>query len=265
VSVSAASIAAARRAPWLLVGWTWFVVMLVPVIGLAKVGQHASADRFTYLPSIGLLVAAVWSVHALARERNRLRLATIAAAAVLVALVLATRRQLEFWRDDLTLWTRALSVTRDNCIAHGNLGSALLARGDARSARSHFDEAIRACPHYAKAHANLGIVLDGAGDAEGAIAQFSEAVRLDPTDPVAWYDRGVALAKVGRLDAALASYETAVRLDQESVDAHANLAGTLARLGRPEAAAAEYRVALQLAPERDDVRARLDALARGGP
>jgi hypothetical protein len=179
----------ARRAPFLIVGWTWFVVSLLPVIGLVQIGMQSTADRYTYVPLIGVFVALAWTAAALAEVAPPWSTAVVAgiAASAVVACGATTLRQLTYWRSDVTLYRHALAVTSDNFVAHNNLGLALVS-GDA-SARAeaalHFSEALRLRPAYPEAHNNLGGVLLMQGRRAEAIEHFTAALRSRPNFPAA--------------------------------------------------------------------------------
>jgi tetratricopeptide (TPR) repeat protein len=245
-AISALALHQVRRRPQLLVGWLWFLGMLVPVIGLVKVGEQATADRFTYLPHVGLFVMLAWGVTGAGGLRRAL---TSAAVAALLACTLLTRRQLAYWRDDLTLFAHALAVTSDNYVAHANFGAALTRVGRQSEAIAHYQQALAIKPGYALAHLNLGVALAERGDAEGALAHYTEAVRLAPANPVAHFDLAGALAARGAADEALTHYEEALRLDPAYANAHHNLGALLAGRGRRAEAVRHYRKALALRPD----------------
>jgi len=159
VGVSVLVVRAARRAPWLAFGWFWYGVMLIPVIGLVQVGQQAMADRYTYLPLIGLCVAGVWSGAELVRRRARAAVALAAAGAValLAAAGALTWRQAGFWRDSTSLFEHALAVTRENFVAHNNLGVVLLDADQQAAALRHFTEAVRIKSNYPEGLGNLAL------------------------------------------------------------------------------------------------------------
>src|SRR5437660_1053322 len=245
--VSALAIRERRRRPWLLVGWLWYLVTLLPVIGLVKVGEQAMADRFTYLPQIGVLIMVTWTAAEMVGSRAVLGATAVAAVAGCVAL---TTRQLEVWRDSVSLFAHATAVTRDNYVAEGNLGAALLDQGRRADAVVHLRQAATINPGYAKVRVSLGKALAESGDPAGALHEYADAVRLDPNNPTAHYNLGLVLAEQGRLDDATAEYREALRLDPEYAQAHHNLGAALAAQGRFEEAVAEYRQALALAPDR---------------
>ena len=284
VGITGSTLVARRRHPYLVVGWLWFVGTLVPVIGIVQAGDQAMADRFTYVPLVGLAIATVWGLDALARRRpTATRIAPAGALAILGALGIATHRQLATWRDSTTVFTHALAVTADNWLAHHNLGMALAKRGDIDSAAREFAAAIRLRPGYADAHYDLGVALLGERKPDEAVAEFtrtldldphhadahqalgnllvqhgltadglvhlSDAVRFDPADASKHYNRGVALLQNGGTADAMAEFTEAVRLQPDLAEAHGNLAIIHARQGRRADAAAEYAEAVRLKPE----------------
>jgi protein O-mannosyl-transferase len=238
-----------RREPWLLVGWLWYLGTLVPVIGIIRAGDQAMADRFTYIPQVGLLLAIVWSFRAhVTGERWRLALPA-AAAFALAACVVTTRQQLWHWRDSQALFGHALAVTENNALAHTNYGFALLEHGRADEAMTHFRRAVALKPLYAKARLNLGYGLGTLGRSEEAIAEYREAVRLDPGYAPAHYDLGLELAEAGRFADAIPEYREALRLDPTHAKAHTNLGLALAHQGQLDEALSHYEAAAALEPE----------------
>jgi len=238
VLVIAAALWIGRRRPHVLVGVFWFLVTLLPVIGLVQAGDQARADRFTYFPLVGLFVAVLWSA------RRAWPLAVVA----LCACAVATRTQATYWQSSETLFARALEVTENNWLAHNNLGDALLRRGEIGLAKSHFETALALKPRYVDARYNLGVALALEGRTPDAAAQFAEALRLDPKHNKSRYNLGLALMLQGRLDEAIALFDEAVRRDPEYADAHANLGTALDRRGRPDEARAHLAEAVRLNP-----------------
>jgi tetratricopeptide (TPR) repeat protein len=266
-AVTVAAMWRSRREPWLLVGWLWYLGTLVPVIGIIRAGDQAMADRFVYIPQVGLWLMLVWSVATRATAA-RARIAAGAAAVIaLVACTAATRVQLAHWRDSEALFGRALAVTRNNALAHTNYGFAILEQGRAEEALSHFERAVALKPYYAKAQLNLGLGLGTLGRSDEAIAAYHEALRLAPDYAVAHYDLGLELSEVGRLDEAIAAYREALRLDPTYAKAHNNLGLALARQGHAREALAHYEQALALEPDlaavHNNIAVVLESLGRG--
>jgi tetratricopeptide (TPR) repeat protein len=283
VALTVLALAAWRRRPYLGVGWLWYLGMLVPVIGLVQVGRQAMADRYTYLPSIGLYLAAVWGVAELAV--GRARTVVVASAGGLLALaLLLTWGQVHYWTNDITLWEHALEATGpDNAFAHISLGESLAERGDTEQAMQHFKEALRAMPGNAEAYADIGQLLASQHDFDGAIRNLSLAVRLDPSHAAlrnnlgaalyeqgktaeaaeqfraalarnpnyaqAWYNLGLALqGQPDKTAEARDGFRRAVQLEPARASYRCSLAHALSRTGQPDAAAEQYREATRLAP-----------------
>jgi tetratricopeptide (TPR) repeat protein len=292
-----------RRFPFLLVGWLWFVGSLVPVIGLVQVGQQALADRYTYVPYVGLSLALAEGVRALLRRHARTGRALVAAGGVfLLVLVPVARNQVGTWQDSVTLFRHALEVTHDNEVAERLLGVALLDSGDAAGAEPHLREAVRLRPGSAVAlnalgvaltrlsrpgdveaaleafrraaaadpgdpavRNNLGNSLEASGDVEGALAAYGEAIRLAPGSAAGYRNKGLTLAKLGRLEEARRALEEAVRLEPGYAPTLGDLGTVLAQLGRVDGALESYRESLRLDPSSRLVRHQMARLlARSG-
>ncbi len=240
---------ARRGKAYLLVGWLWYLGMLVPVIGIMQVGSQAYADRYTYLPGIGLCIAATWMVadSAMKWRHSRIKLGALSAG-ILSALLLACCHQLTYWRDSITLWTHTLDCTRDNCFALTNLGSALLERGRTEDAIVQYREAMRISPTYPLTHIALGAALRREGQTAAAIDQYHIALRIKPDDPDAHYNLGNALVEQGRLEEAIGEYRETVRINPAYAESYDHLGAVLLHLGRTGEAIANYRESLQLQP-----------------
>ena len=243
------AVRAFRNQPAILVGWTWFVVTLLPVIGLVQVGVQSMADRFTYIPLVGIFVAVAWAVPDIVPIP---RAVLGAAAAVAVAsYAAAARQQLTYWKDSVTLWTRATEIVLDidSYRAHMSLGDVLLAQGRAGEAIGHFTEAARVRPDSAEAQHKLGLTLAGQGRIDEAAAAFAAAVGLDPRLATARADLGLALSKLGKNDSAIDQYSEALRLDPNQPDTQNNLGALLARNGRMHEAVPHFLAAIRLRPD----------------
>ncbi|HWP64826.1 MAG TPA: tetratricopeptide repeat protein [Candidatus Limnocylindria bacterium] len=251
--VSALALRPALRAPAPAVGWLWFLGTLVPVIGLVKVGQQALADRFTYLPQVGLFVAAVWWLG----ERLGARAGVAVGALAVAAASAGTLRQLAVWQDSVTLFRHALAVTGDNPTAETNLAAALLELGRLDEARPHAERAVARAPGSAEAWITFGRARIQGGDVDGARAAFETASRLDPHDARAHYNLGVVAAEQGRIADAIASYERAIAEWPTYFNAYNNLGNALAAADRLEEAEAALREAVRLDPASPSARANL--------
>ena len=246
-----------RRHAYLMVGWLWFLGTLVPMLGIVQAGAQSLANRYTYLPSIGLAVALAWGSAALVTRFNvPRRTAAAAAAFALLALVIHTRAEVAFWTDDGTLFRRALAVTRDNHVAHLNLGVWLARREDA-SALEHLAEAARLQPTWARARHVLGLAHARRGDLKRALSELREAVRLAPDLGVARFNLGAALVRGGDLAAAAQEFEALLALEPTHAAAHDRLAHVRARQGRTADAVVLYRRTLALDADQERARRHL--------
>ena len=188
VGLTVAILRAARRRPFLAVGWGWYLVTLLPVSGLIQAGAQARADRFTYLPSIGLFLLAAWGVAELVpRRRWRTALLIVAAIGAVIGCALATRSQLRHWKNTMALWTRAamIELRLDEYSAHMQSGSVLHGKGRFAEARAHFDAAARLKPGSADPHVCLALAFSAEGNADAAMAAYRDALRLDPNNDLA--------------------------------------------------------------------------------
>ncbi len=242
-------LARARRAGYLVFGWFLFLGTLVPVIGLVSVGSQAMADRYMYLPSIGLLIAGVWAVaDATHRWRNRTALLGGSVAVSLLALGVTTRTQVFFWKDSVALFAHAAAATRDNAVAECNLGEALATRRQWDEAMSRLDVALRLRPDMPEALDNEGRVLDEQGKTEDAAARFGRAIAARPAWNAPHRNFGLLLLKHGKLEDAIAQFRIAVQLEGHDDSAFAHLGLALLQQGKLDDAIAACRSALAIAP-----------------
>ena len=243
-----------RRCPYLLVGWLWYLGMLLPVIGLVQVGMQSMADRYTYLPQIGLYVAVAWGVAQLSRSwPYRAVTCGVVSALVLAALLIAACQQASYWRDSETLFRHTLACSpENNVVAHTQLGIALRDRGSIDEAIEQYNEALAINPNSARVHNNLGEAFQKIGDYDESIRQSEEALRLDPNSAVAHNNLGVSLRLQGRLDEAIAHLEESLRLDPNRADAHNNLGVALGIKGMIPEAIDHFHKALEINPDHAD-------------
>ena len=291
------SLRPARRRPALAAGWLWFLVVLLPAIGIVPISHHAMADRYTYLSMIGLTLAPAFTFPG---EPGAVRVrAAIACAStvMLIAAVALTRTQVGFWQDSATLFRHALAVTPDNSIARLNLAAALAESGQGPEAVEHCRAAVRLDPgdhevlttcgsiladegaeeeafdHYRRALAiwpdspaalnNLGALLSAQNRHLEAVSLLERAIALQPDLGKAYNNLGNALLQLGRKQEALERFRESVRLATRNPKAHYNLGNLLAGIGREEEAAAEYRLALEIDPGFADAWNNLGGLALG--
>jgi Flp pilus assembly protein TadD len=248
------------RYPYMLMGWLWYCVTLVPVIGLVQAGEQAMADRYTYIPSVGVLIMAIWGAYELSRSwRYQVMALSVAGGAAIILCFGLTRRQLGHWQDSESLYRHAIEVTENNYLAHNNLGIVLMEKGQTDEAISQYREAIQLEPGFVYAHNNLGRALDQKGQTDEAISQFQEAIRLAPDDADAHNKLGVALNEEGRNDEAISQFQEAIRLAPDDADAHNNLGVAIIEKGKIDEAISQFQEALRLKPDYAEAR---DNLAR---
>jgi tetratricopeptide (TPR) repeat protein len=258
VAISAVAIAGRRKRAYLLVGWLWYVGMLVPMIGIIQVGNFAHADRLTYLPMIGLSVALTWAVAELcAGWRYRRVVLGGCATVILVALIFCARAQTAYWRNSESLWTHTLACTSGNYIAHNDLGEALLQKGRVDEAMDHFKKAVKITPTYADGYYNLGNALMQIGHSDEAMELFRKVLEIQPSHIKANNNLGVALMRSGRPDEAIAYCQKAIDLNPDYAEAHYNLGAVFGMLGRLDEAVEQYRIAIQLKPDYADAHGNL--------
>jgi tetratricopeptide (TPR) repeat protein len=257
-----------RAYPYLAVGWLWYLGTLAPVIGLVQIGAQARADRYMYVPMVGLSIMLAWGAADWLRRvpRGRTAVAVLAAAACLSCAALA-RAQVQYWKNSESLFRHALAVSGGNYLAHNNLGIALEEiPGRLPEAIAHYESALRINPNCAEAHNNLGNAwAQLPGRLPEATAQYQAALRIRPAYLAAHLNLGTVLVRTpGRLPEAIAEYHAAVRLDPNNAEAHNDLGNALARLpGRLPEAVAEYRAALRADPNYAEAHYNLgNALAK---
>jgi protein O-mannosyl-transferase len=248
----------APRRPYLLTGWLWYLLALAPVIGIVQVGAQARADRYMYFALVGVGIVAAWGAADLAGTRPALRSSLpFVAVAVLVAWTTLTRAQVRHWENTVTLFSHAVAVTRDNALAHMNLGRALARQGDAAAAERHYREAIRILPAGADARTGLGVLLMQQGRVLEALAEHQEAARRNPASADARFNLGAAEARMGRTAEAESHYAEALRLNPGLAAAHYNWGNLLAAQSRWAEAEKRFAEAARLQPENVDAQNNL--------
>lgn len=264
ILISVAAVHKSRRFPYLGMGWLWFLITLLPVIGLLQVGNQSMADRYSYLPTTGLFIIIAWGIDDLTRGmRNRKGILSCVAGVLIIALAAVTWRQIGYWKDNITLYRHTIDVTKDNYFMRVNLGAALADNGDVDGAIREYREAIRIDPKNPDVHFNLGNALMKQ-DLDSAILEFREALRLNPRYSPAHNNLGFALAEKGNPDAAIKEYREAIRFDQNFEDAHFNLGDALFSKDLAQAIL-EYRTTLRINPGNANAHNNLGfALAKSG-
>jgi Flp pilus assembly protein TadD len=253
LAATAVVVVKARRAPWLPVGWLWFLGMLVPVIGLLQVGTQAWADRYAYLPLVGIYLMIAFAIRdAVSGQRRAVAPIAVCACAAIAALAIAARRQVDVWRDTRTLLEHAARVTRNNWMIHNDLGVEISRAGNLAEGRRHFHEALRIRPRYAEAHSNLGFSWFFEGRLDDAQRACERSLEIAPDHPEGHFVLGCILDRRGDLDRACEHFERAIAIRPEYAEAHFRLALTLRAQRRTDDARRHLEEALRLTP--DDVK-----------
>lgn len=239
-----------QKRPYLLVGWAWYLVMLLPVIGFVQAGAQAHADRYTYLPEIGLCLALTWWVQDFSRSWPHCRLMTGSIAVIIVlALVPVAHTQAAYWYDSESLWTHTLACTTNNGLAESNLANDLFHKGRLTEAITHAEAALAIQPDYPDAQNCLGMALLQSGQVDEAIAHFQSALKFNPDFASARNNYGLALFQTGRTDEAIPQFRAALAAQPDLADAHNNLGAALVQKGQQQTAGEQYQLALALKPD----------------
>ncbi len=242
-----------RAKPYLLTGWFWFLGMLAPVVGILQTGNQSFADRYTYLPGIGICIAVTWLVADWA-DKLRYRQAIVGGAAgVTLAILMALCwRQVGYWRDSITAWTRVVECTTDNFYPHMNLGELYAAQGRTEEAIAECRAALRLYPGNVEANDNLGTLLLQQGQVGEAIEHYRAALQTDPTDANVHNNLGNALARLGRFQEAAAEFRAALNTNPMLAIVQSNLGNALFHMGHAAEAIAECQAALRINPSSVD-------------
>lgn len=273
-TITAAVLWNARRRPYLLTGWLWYLGTLVPVIGLVQIGTFARADRYTYVPFIGIFIMLAWGAaewrtakcgSAIAQHQTppwRFRIPHSAFRNLLlpiplVFLILLSWRQLRHWKDSEALFTHNLAVAGSNAIGHDGLGFALLERGEFAQAATHFEESVRLFPGAVRTHYRLARAYAGDGRIPEAIAAYERALARAPDFADAWLNLGAMWMQIGRIDRAIPCFEAAIRHAPEDPQAYSNLGIALCAADRLEDALPPLQDAVRLKPDSAESRNNL--------
>ena len=258
LAISAIALALRKTRPWFLVGWLWYLGMLVPVIGLIQSGDLARADRYTYLPQIGLCLAFTWAAAELCARipRRSLLLGSLCAIAI-AALAFTARRQTAHWRDSEALWNHSLACDPNNALAHDNLGCAIDVKGRNDEGFLHHRRAVDLKPDYENAQANVGIYLLNNGEVGEAIVHFRKALETKPAFASAHNNLGNALVRTGQFEEAIGHYRSALESQPDYPEAEANLGVAFVQTGRVANGIVHYEKALELKPDYTMARTNL--------
>ncbi len=249
VAVTFLVIRKTSRFPYLAVGWLWYLGTLLPVIGLFQAGAQEMADRFTYVPMIGILIMVAWGIpDSLRNWVHRKTALGILSGIVILACAGLTWAQVQLWRDSITLFTHTLKVTKGNFIAHNNMGTALSDQGKTEEAIAHYRSALRIAPKYAKAWINLGLAYEESDRNAKAIEAYQQAQRLNPNDAEAWNSLGSAYGKSGQTAKAIEAIGQALRIDPAYDEAWNNLGNAYVGNGETAKAIEALQKAIQINP-----------------
>jgi len=239
-----------RTMPFLFVGWFWYLGTLVPVIGLVQVGEQAMADRYTYLPSIGIAVGLIWGISFLTVGKTRHR-NILSSAAVMCLIIFSTLtwQQCGYWKDNAVLFRHALSVTENNALAYSNLGVVLFQEHKMEDALIYFSKAVSIEPYHSGYYNNRALVYQELGQYQNAVKDYSEAIRLKPDYADAYYNRGVAYGKFGQYQLEIEDYQQAVRLNAASLKAYNNMGIAYGKLKKYQLAIESFNRVIRLDPD----------------
>ncbi|MGD1152248.1 MAG: tetratricopeptide repeat protein [Syntrophales bacterium] len=239
-----------KRLPYLATGWLWYLGTLVPVIGLVQVGVQAMADRYTYVPLIGVSIMVSWGVPEFLKKWRH-RNAALATVAVITLSIFSfvTWKQVGYWQNSTTLFKHTLEKTTNNPIMLNNMGNVLEGEGRLDEAISHYTEALRIDPNLSDSYNNMGLALTKRGSADEAIPNFLKAIRINPNHAAAHYNLGTVLASRGKLDEAIYHFRESIRIKPDHAKAYNNLGNALLYQGRFDEAIESYREALRINPD----------------
>jgi protein O-mannosyl-transferase len=247
-----------RKYPYVITGWLWFIGTLVPVIGLVQVGSQAMADRYSYIPLIGIFIIAAWGTSDLIRQwKNYKGMVSAVWIAIMIILLMLTQRQVKFWENDRTLFGHAVAVTEGNYLAYNKLGLALMDKGRTDEAIDCYVKSLSFRPNYDFAHNNLGMALATIGRIDEAISHYSEALRINPNSEIANNNLGNALRRKGNLEEAIARFSMALQINPQFAEANNNLGAALAQQGKIDEAIGRFKEALRLRPRNVDAEVNL--------
>jgi protein O-mannosyl-transferase len=256
------AILTARRFPYFPTGWLWYLGMLVPVIGLIQVGNQSHADRYSYLPQIGLYIAIVWTIKDLMISwRYRHQILVPLASVIICILMVRTRKQASYWSNDIVLMEHAIASTSGNYVAHNNLGYDLAHEGRTAEAFAHYQQALKYYPDFAEANCNLGVLYSKMGKLDEAARYFRRVIQLNPNLATAYNNLGNVLVRQGRMDEAVEQYQKVLELNPDrsgiTVEIHNNLGSLFAKQGRTDEAIEQYQKALEIEPDNAEIQINL--------
>lgn len=249
IAITAVVIGAGRKKKYLITGWLWYIVSLVPVIGIVQVGSQAHADRYTYIPLIGIFIMVAWSLYDIAVKMTRPKkvLVNVVLSLIIIVMAIKTREQIGYWKNGITLFTHCFDVTKGNVNenAYYNYGNILMDAGRSDDAMSCYRKALEINPNHAKSHINYGLLLSNLGRTDEAIVHYRKALEHG-SDIEAHNNLGNLLAQTGRTDEATVHFRKALELNPNYGDAHYNFGFMLANMGQTDEAMGHFQRALEI-------------------
>jgi protein O-mannosyl-transferase len=247
--ISAAIIAAAKHLPYLFVGWVWYSITVLPVIGIIQVGNEAMADRYTYLPSIGIYIMLAWGIPLLFQQEDmHKKIFFPAGMVVLTILAFLSWNQCGYWKNSFTLFSHALRVTKNNYLASNCLGIVKFIEGKNQEAIDYYTETIRLKPHFTGGYIGRGLTYCKIGQNQLAINDYNEAIRLDKNYADAYHERGIAYNNLSQYEHAIKNYNKAISLRPYFFEAYSSRGITYYKLGQYELAINDFNKAIQIEP-----------------
>jgi Tfp pilus assembly protein PilF len=248
-----------RKYGFFIVGWLWYLGTLVPVIGLVQVGAQSMADRYTYIPLIGIFILITWGINELVKKWHIQKLIIIILTGiVMISSMIYTRRQARYWLNSIVLFDHTLGVTENNYLMYYNLGLFLSHMGKIEEAIRHYKSALAIKPDYSEALNNLGVTCGKKGDFESAVQHLKEAIRIQPDYEKAHHNLGIVLGHQKKIDEAIIHFNRAIEIDQNYIDAYKNLGFALMIKGKNREAVKIFKKALQIRPNLTEVRKNLN-------
>jgi len=249
LAITVAVILRAKKFPYLPVGWLWFAGTLIPVIGIVQVGSQAMADRYTYIPSIGLFIMAAWGIPEIFKKRRYGKeVLAVGSALCLLCFLILTRTQVEYWRDSITLYDHALNVTRNNHITYNNRGKTWAFLGAHTRAIEDFNRAVEINPQYAAAYTGRGLAYYNTGNQARAIEDFDKAIAINPLYAAAFNGRGLVYYSTRNFSRAIEDFDRAIRIDSQSAMAYNNRGNARDDLGDHAGAIEDFSTAVAINP-----------------
>ncbi len=242
-----------KRHPYLFTGWIWYVITIFPVIGIIQIAGHSMADRYTYIPLIGIFVILAWGIPSLINSaKTKKKMLFTASIAALIILAVLAWKQCSYWKNNADLWNHALNVTKNNYVAHNNIAAALFKEGKTKEAIYHCNQAISIAPNYVKPYINKGLIYSKLGQYNVAVENFNEAINRKTDYAEAYLGRGHAYERSGQYQRAIEDYNGAIRLNHYNANAYNDRGITYGELGQYQPAIGDFNEAIHLNPDNID-------------